>query len=116
MFNSLKPNFQSTLYKFFVLGSLSINPFIFWALDPKITLTISAVCGKYLSLSETNVRLWWVRVLTGKNISVPNAKIISSTLNVGETVKLVYILLKLVGDSLEVGVTSLMKRILEACS
>ena len=30
--------------------------------------------------------------------------------------KLVYILLKLVGASLEVGVTSLIKRILEACS
>ena len=47
---------------------------------------------------------------------VPSAKIISSTLNVGEIVKLVYILLKLARASLEVGVTSLMKRILEACS
>ena len=47
---------------------------------------------------------------------VPNTKIISSTLNVEEIVKLVYILLKLVGANLEVGVMSLMKRILEACS
>ena len=47
---------------------------------------------------------------------VPNAKIISLTLNVGEIVKLVYVLLKLAGAGLEVGVTSLMKRILEAYS
>ena len=47
---------------------------------------------------------------------VPNAKIISSTLNIGQIMKLVYILLKLVGASLEVGVMSFMKRILEACS
>ena len=47
---------------------------------------------------------------------VPSAKIISSTLNVGEIVKLVYILLKPAGANLEVGVMSLMKRILEACS
>ena len=47
---------------------------------------------------------------------VPSAKIISLTLNAGEIVKLVYILLKLAGASLEVGVTSLMKRILEECS
>ena len=37
-------------------------------------------------------------------------------MNVREIVKLVYILLKLVGASLKVGVTSLIKRILEACS
>ena len=47
---------------------------------------------------------------------VPSAKIISLTLNVGEIVKLVYILLKPAGANLEVGVMSLMKRILEACS
>ena len=47
---------------------------------------------------------------------VPSAKIISLTLNAGEIVKLVYILLKLAGASLEVGVTSLMKRILDECS
>jgi len=58
----------------------------------------------------------WVQVPTRKNLLVPSAKIISSTLNVGEIVKLVYILLKLVGVSIEAGVTSLMKRILEACS
>ena len=46
----------------------------------------------------------------------PSAEIISSTLNVGQIVKLVYILLKLVRASLEVRVTSLMKRILEACN
>ena len=69
-----------------------------------------------MSFSEINVQLWWVQVQTGKNLLVPSAKIISLTLKVGEIVKLVYILLKLVGASLEVGVTSLMKRILEACS
>ena len=69
-----------------------------------------------LSLGEINVQLWWVQVLTGKNSLVPSAKIISSTLNIGETIKLVYILLKLVGASLEVGVASLMKRILEVCN
>ena len=47
---------------------------------------------------------------------VPSAKIISLTLDAGEIVKLVYILLKLAGASFEVGVTSLMKRILEECS
>ena len=69
-----------------------------------------------LSLGEINVQVWWVQVLIGKNPLAPNAKIITSTLNVGETVKLVYILLKLIGASLKVGVTSLMKRILEACN
>ena len=67
-------------------------------------------------MGEINVQLWWVQVLTGKNSLVPSAKIISSTLNIGETIKLVYILLKLVGASLEVGVASLMKRILEPCN
>ena len=47
---------------------------------------------------------------------VPSVKIISLTLNAREIVKLVYILLKQAGASLEVGVMSLMKRILEACS
>ena len=69
-----------------------------------------------MSFSEINVQLWWVQVQTEKNLLVPSAKIISLTLKVGEIVKLVYILLKLVGASLEVGVTSLMKRILEACN
>ena len=41
---------------------------------------------------------------------------IPSTVNIGEIVKLVYILLKPVGANLKVGVTSLIKRILEACS
>ena len=70
----------------------------------------------YLSFSEINVPLWWVQVQTRKNLLVPNAKIISLTLNAGEIVKLVYVLLKLAGAGLEVGVTSLMKRILEAYS
>ena len=47
---------------------------------------------------------------------VPSVKIISLTLNAREIVKLVYILLKQAGASLEVVVASLMKRILEACS
>ena len=69
-----------------------------------------------MSFSEINVQLWWVQVPTGKNLLVPSAKIISSTLNIREIMKLVYILLKLARASLEVGVTSLMKRILEACN
>ena len=69
-----------------------------------------------MSFSEINVQLWWVQVPTRKNLLVPSAKIISSTLNIGEIVKLVYILLKLARANLEVGVTSLMKRILEACN
>ena len=78
--------------------------------------TIGAICEKYLSFSEINVQLWWVQVPTRKNLLVPSTKIISLTLNVREIVKLVYILLKLVGASLEIGVTSLMKRILKACN
>ena len=32
--------FKSTFYRFIVLGSLGLNPFIFWALEPKPALTI----------------------------------------------------------------------------
>ena len=47
---------------------------------------------------------------------VPNVKISSSTLSEGGTARLVCTPRILVRASLEVGVTSLMKRILEACS
>jgi len=47
---------------------------------------------------------------------VPNVKISSSTLSEGGTGRLVCIPRIVVGVSLEVEVTSLMKRILEACS
>ena len=50
--------------------------------------------GKNLSFSDINVQPWWVQVPTGKSLLVPSAKIISSTLNIGQIVKLVYILLK----------------------
>ena len=45
----------------------------------------------------------------------PDAKIISSTSSVGEIVKLVYTLLKLIGVDLKVGAKSLIKRPLRAC-
>ena len=67
-----------------------------------------------MSFSEVSVQLWRSRVPTRKNLLAPDARIISSTLSVGENVKSVYTLLKLVGVSLEVGATSLIKRILRA--
>ena len=67
-----------------------------------------------MSFSEVSVQLWRSQVPTRKNLLAPDARIISSTLSVGENVKSVYTLLKLVGVSLEVGATSLIKRTLRA--
>ena len=54
------------------------------------------------------------QVPTRKNLLAPDARTISSTLSVGENVKSMYTLLKLVGVSLEVEATSLIKRTLRA--
>ena len=81
-----------------------------------MSLQLAMSIGKNLSFSDINVQPWWVQVPTGKSLLFPSTKIISSTLNVGEIMKSMYILLKLVGASLEVRATSLMKRILEAYS
>ena len=53
---------------------------------------------------------------TGRSLLVPNARINSSTLNKGGTTRLVCTPLMLAEANLEAEVTSLMRKILEACS
>ena len=69
-----------------------------------------------MNFSEFNDQLWFDQGKTEISLLVPNVKISSSTLSEEGTTMLVCTPRILAGASLEAGVTSLMRRILEACS
>ena len=114
---SLKPSFQSTLYKFIALGPLSLNPFTFGLRIQKncpynwrhLWETTRALVGSTFSYGRFGGQ-------TGRSLLVLNVKTIFSILNEEETGRLVCIPRILVRASLKAGVTSLMRRIREVCS
>ena len=78
---ALPISFQPILYKFTVLGSLGLNPFIFWTKEPKPALTIVVVYGEGLSFSEFDVPPWRDQGRTGRSLLASGVKISSSTLS-----------------------------------
>ena len=69
-----------------------------------------------MSFSKYNVQPWQDQGRTGRSLLVPNIRISSLTLSRGGTVRLVCTPRILAGASLDEGVTSPTRRILEACS
>ena len=99
-----------------MLGSLVLNPFIFWIKEPKPIRTIGALYGEGLCFSDIDIPPWRDQGKTGRSLLVPNARISSLTLSKGGTARLMCTPRILAGANLEVGITSLMKRILKACN